>query len=961
MLESGADNLPLPIRAEVSNGKESLLTVFWTAPANWPSGAPLPLVLTAKSGPTTLRRVRFTPQPPDLNADGLSDTVAQLMLQGMPPNTRITVNRPPVRPYTSVQTPRLPDPRLDLQTDALFAYTTSAEVISGWKQRGVTVWTMGGSRTGKDYATQHPDEVQTDAKGNPITIGGDSYYLNPTANRIAAERAYYEQALLNGSDGICPEEPEYFARGGYEGAFKTAWQQQFKSPWLPPDGSVEARWRAGQLMATLETDHISALLQSAAQTKPEAKRMVALHSPINYAQWGIVCPQYRITSLPTVQEVIGQVWTGTARTPARYAGIRQDRTFSIAYLEYSSLCQLLRGTGKHLWFLMDPLEDDPNRSQTDYRSHYEQTLIAALLFPEVDSYEVMPWPERVYGNIPADYAIEINSVIAALQDMHNQTNPSGNAIANANIGVFVSDSMQWQRESPVVSDFDGFYGLALPLLQRGIPVQAVSLDRASEPGYLKPFKTLLLSYDYQKPPGIPTQAALADWVRQGGNLLFFGGSDPYNAVRDSWWRKQNLDAPQSDLWAQLGIKVGGPAITPPFPTADTNPYRSLLKGDGAEHDLRNRRIHTLDLTPFSQTTGSVAVRFSDVSPGDGWGAWVASAELRIGGKLAASFPAGSEIENRFLAYDKNSQFNGTARFADGPASWTLQFDNLPRNTPISLSIDMGNGFEISAAAAKPDYGHTLLSASTSGILEKAFPRLRIGATYPATIYPQIVPATPALPSRNGNTKPDRPTVLYTLRSGGAPVWTQSIGKGLVINVGVAPGFFSSSERSAGLLRALTQYACQRTGGTYRESDVLRLKRGRYTIVRTFDDSEEIEGRTIDLLSPTLASAEDRVIPPHSYALLYDLGPANGPPQIGFISGRVQAKIESSNSTAFYTRGPLGTTGVARLHSGGKRLTGARGMDRLGHPVPVQADPDGNTVLLKYPNDPDGVIVRIGWE
>jgi len=47
------------------------------------------------------------------------------------------------------------------------------------------------------------------------------------------------------------------------------------------------------------------------------------HSPINYAQWSIVCPQYQITSLPTVQEVVGQVWTGTARTPARYAGIRQ--------------------------------------------------------------------------------------------------------------------------------------------------------------------------------------------------------------------------------------------------------------------------------------------------------------------------------------------------------------------------------------------------------------------------------------------------------------------------------------------------------------------------------------------------------------------------------------------------------------------------------------------------------------
>jgi len=49
------------------------------------------------------------------------------------------------------------------------------------KQRGVTVWTMGGSRAEKEYAAQHLDEVQTDANGNPITIGGSSHYLNPTA------------------------------------------------------------------------------------------------------------------------------------------------------------------------------------------------------------------------------------------------------------------------------------------------------------------------------------------------------------------------------------------------------------------------------------------------------------------------------------------------------------------------------------------------------------------------------------------------------------------------------------------------------------------------------------------------------------------------------------------------------------------------------------------------------------
>ena len=96
---------------------------------------------------------------------------------------------------------------------------------------------------------------------------------------------------------------------------------------------------------------------------------------------------------------------------------------------------------------------------------------------------------------------------------------------------------------------------------------------------------------------------------------------------------------------------------------DVSRYTTLLTGDGAEHTLKNRREYTFDLTKFVKDSGSVAIRFSDASPADGWGAWVASAELRVGGQIAASFRAGSDIENRFLRYDNGSQFDGAARFA----------------------------------------------------------------------------------------------------------------------------------------------------------------------------------------------------------------------------------------------------------------------------------------------------------
>lgn len=959
---AGKDNKPIAVTTQREGDAD--FAAQWIVPANWPPSARIPVVLSAKKAPFTVRSVRFLQVEPDADGDGVPDTVIALLKQGLPAATPVRIVKPPSRPYTTTQTPSAPTPDVDLQTDTVFVYSSDATAIQGWKTRGYTVWTMGGSRDDKSYGDKHPEEVQTAENDKQITIDGVPY-LMPTDNRNAMETGNYLKALGNGSVGVCPEEPEYWASAGYESAFKQAWQKAYNSPWQPPASSLDARWKADRLKATLETNHISSILQATAQRYPGARGMVAMHSPINYANWNIVCPHYAISSLPLLQDVIGQVWTGTARFPIRYAGVRSDRAFSLAYLEYSSLYQLLRGTNKRLWFLTDPLEDDPTRTAEDYKSHYEETLIASLLFPDVDAYEVMPWPTRVYGHIPAPYATEIDTVIAALEDMHNQPTHGGNA-ASPEVGVFVSDSMQWQREAPSRSDFDGVFGLTLPLLQRGVPVQAVSLDRAADPGYLNKFKVLLLSYDFQKPADPRIHAALADWVRRGGSLLFFGGSDAYNAVSNSWWRQAKSETPQADLWKQLGVPTGDAFRTASAPPEEMSRYKEILSGDGAEHNLKNRRLYTLDLTPFLKDTGSVAVRFGDSTPEDGWGAYFVSATLRVGDQAAAAFEAGSDVESRFLSYDNNSQFSGGARYADGHSSWTYQFDNLPRDQKVTLTVDVGNGFRIWAAPAQPLLGHTLLSAANDNAITKAFPRLRIGADYAASLYPSLAvvggsataPAVQRSAVRPGS---DGPSVLYNLRSGGAAVWMQTVGKGLALNVGVAPGFFSSSELTAQLLRSLVQYAANRVGANYKEAGVLRLQRGKYTIVNTFAEDDTVDGRTIDLLSPTLAVANDRTIPARSHALLYDLGPDNAPPHVGFVSGRVQAVLETAAATGFFVRGPLNTMGAARLHAGAKRLSGARATDRVGRPVSLQVFPEGSTVLLRYPNHPDGVIVHVGWQ
>ncbi len=970
---SPLDALGKSIPAQTHTEPDGSVTIDWAVPDNWLIGLKQGIQISAKSGPVVVKQALFQVLQSDKNGDGLADSIAALMTMGLPPGQHPTVYAPPSQPYTVTQLPNDPDPLIDPQTDAIFAYTTAEDAIKGWKSRGCTVWTMGGSRDGKEYADKHPEAVQTDRNNRPITIE-NSYYLAPTADRISIENSYYSTAIEHGSAGVCPEEPEYMARAGYESSFREAWLKKYGSPWQDPASSIDNRWRANELMGEMETNHIAAILHAAGEKMPGVRKMAALHSPLNYAWWNIVAPQAQISRLPEVTDVVGQVWTGTARTPAKYAGLRIDRTFSIAYLEYSSLYQLTRNSGKRLWFLMDPLEDNPNLSHSDYKTHYEQTLVASLLFPGVDSYEVMPWPERVFGHIPAEYATQINGIIAALEDMHNQTAAVQND--KEGIGVFVSDSMQYQREQSSGSDFDGVMGLTLPLLQRGVPIQLVSLDRAADPGYLRPFKTLLLSYDFQKPLSSRIQAAIAAWVRAGGSLLFFGGSDAYNGLSFSWWRQALQKTPQEDLWKQLSLNPGLSSEIKPSIMDSGLLFTTLISNSGFDRNHTDRKLITLDISRFVQGTGSAAVRLTDHTPQTDLGALLKSVELRIDGQVAISFQTGTEMENRFLIRDQNSQFIPTGRFADRNSSFTYQFDNLPRNKTITLTLDLANDYEVSAAAVQPDYTRTLIANPDGGALAGALPRLRIGSNYTITSFPiNAALSSPSVkPAKSGSQTNLRqksliaaqpantgPTSLYALRSGSSPIWVAAVGSGIVLNVGIAPGYFSGSERSAALLRALTQYAQQRAGGNYREPGFLRLRRGKYTVVSTFGKPVTVEGRTVDLLSPNLEVSADRRIPQHSLALLYDIGPANAPPHIGYVDGRMMAKIETDQNTIFAVRAPLNTPGSARIHSGGRKLTGARAMDRFGQSLPVQAAEEGGTVLLKYPNDPDGVVLRLGWQ
>ena len=502
----------------------------------------------------------------------------------------------------------------DLQTDFVMVYgfnESMPERIRQWKERGYRVHLMTGVSWGgyQDYLNgqfdgrDHWDEAQTYRSGERIIHGTseDIPYMVPTIAYSDFLLARIRPAVDAGVDAIHLEEPEFWVEGGYSEAFKREWRNYYGEPWVPPHQSEDAQYRASKLKAYLYTrclDRLCSALKAYAMVRYNRplRFYVPTHSLINYTQWRIVSPESKLLDLPSIDGYIAQIWTGTSRTANVYEGRRAERTFETAFLEYGIMQELVRGTSRRMWFLHDPIEDDPKRTWADYRDNYFKTLTASLLHPGVSHYEVAPWPRRIFEGkypredgsgkegIPADYATVLLTIMHTLGNMDQ---PDVEWFGNsAPVGLLYADSAMYQRLRPgadtsgFMMKYDGtnaveltdeyalellhfspFYGLALPLVKHGLPVRPVQLDNVRRfPGYLDDYRVLILSYEFMKPEHPDLHPAIAQWVRDGGALVYVGDdSDPYHRVRE-WWNtgKRVWRSPREHLFACLGLDPQGP-------------------------------------------------------------------------------------------------------------------------------------------------------------------------------------------------------------------------------------------------------------------------------------------------------------------------------------------------------------------------------------------------------------------
>jgi hypothetical protein len=471
----------------------------------------------------------------------------------------------------------------NLRSDVVLVYGIGADLpkrIQTWRDRGYRIHVMTGVSWGnyQDYlygrfdGVNHEDEAQTVRSGEKISHGGDVYYMCPGTNYGKYLCQGIQRALDAGAEAIHLEEPEFWVNGGYSEGFKREWRSFYGEEWQPPHGSVDAQWRSSKLKYFLYQRALQQVFDYVQdynrRTGRSVRCYVATHSLPSYAHIRIVSPESSLARLNGCDGYIAQVWTGTARNPNLYRGQFRERTFENAFLEYGAMMNLVRGTNRRVWFLNDPVEDNPGHDWTDYRVNWESTMVASLFQPEVWRFEVAPWPERVFGGrypaqakpedrqqMPPAYATEVQTVMNALNDM-NQRRVEWDC-GTTGIGLLISDSLMFERGDPTPSDpnLSHVYGLALPLLKRGMPVTPVQLENVTLPNYLKGFRVLLLSYHGMKPLTPDVHRSLAAWVKRGGVLVVCDDdTDPYNAVRE-WWNSdgQHYRTPREDLFAQLGL------------------------------------------------------------------------------------------------------------------------------------------------------------------------------------------------------------------------------------------------------------------------------------------------------------------------------------------------------------------------------------------------------------------------
>ena len=253
--------------------------------------------------------------------------------------------------------------------------------------------------------------------------------------------------------------------------------------------------------------------------------------------------------------IIGQTWSDTAGATLTQDGKNFTDHYLAGYLGYASYVDSVGDLD--LCTLADPVRDGigkDGRTEEYYYEFYFDTIVAQMMQPTINRYQVVVWPARSFEAASQDYRVVQLSVINA------QTEAAGKAAIQSagtpGISYVLSDSLSYVNNSNKVwapSSNDSVMGMTLPLLSDGIPLTVTSMEHIKSPEDLEGIQLLLLSFDGQKPMEESILEAIAAWIEQGGVCLYVGGHDAYDTMEGAWWGAD--DTPLQALFDILGLDI----------------------------------------------------------------------------------------------------------------------------------------------------------------------------------------------------------------------------------------------------------------------------------------------------------------------------------------------------------------------------------------------------------------------
>lgn len=411
-----------------------------------------------------------------------------------------------------------------------------------------------------EYRNLHPErgmmDVQTDFGGNYMDHPTEDYYMVPTDAYIDYKWGMLQSHLDTGLVKIVAlEEPEFFNKAGYSQGYQQAYEEYYGEEWEDFDLSPEAMYKNQSFKAYMFY-HAFDVLSSRIKAKyPDVEVYVASHCTTNYAKHSINSCLGMICSLDTIDGVIAQVWSDSVNMSFSYGGgTAKQNPFATALYEYNCYGEMLRDDQK-LYLLQDPASDDTTLSAEDKEGLWHHTVVASMMQNDSAAFETPIWPGRAFGSAGDEY----KTVILNGQRMFSQLHQYDTTLYTGTPGIAfgMSDSAGWHRWATgnITGDcLPSITSVTYPLMNDGVAVDTVWLDNLTDVKQLRDVNLLILTYDVTKPLSPKVNQVIAQWVKEGGRLLYYGGTNNFNTLSDTWWGEAET-TPLEHLIDQMGIDV----------------------------------------------------------------------------------------------------------------------------------------------------------------------------------------------------------------------------------------------------------------------------------------------------------------------------------------------------------------------------------------------------------------------